>query len=221
MKGQPDLGGWALPGRSPITRMSEGTFETMFDQLKSEGTFEEVLDRLFRGDEVAARVVFATFEPYLHMVVRRHLPTRLRTKLDSTDIVQSMWVDFLARYRTSGWRFASVAQLRSFLARLVHDRVVDKARHFNTAMDREHPLEDWAEGEAASSRDPQPIEVVQADELWERMLSLCPTAHLDLLLLKRQGLSPAEIAARTGLHDSSVRRILAEVARRLAMARGC
>lgn len=200
--------------------MSKGVCETMLDQLESEGTFEEVLDRLLHGDEAAARIVFSTFEPYLHMVVRRQLPTRLRTKLDSTDIVQSMWADFLARYQTSGWRFASVGQLRSFLARLVHDRAIDKARHFHTAMDREHPLEGWTEGEPASSRDPAPIEVIQADELWERMLALCPTAHVDLLILKRQGLSPTEIAARTGLHESSVRRILAEVARRLAMARG-
>ena len=50
------------------------------------------------------------------------------------------------------------------------------------------------------------------------MLALCPPAHRPLLDLKRQGCSLAEIAAQTGLHPSSVRRILYELARRLAVA---
>jgi RNA polymerase sigma-70 factor (ECF subfamily) len=52
--------------------------------------------------------------------------------------------------------------------------------------------------------------------LWEEMLALCPPAHHELLRLKRQGLRLAEIAARTGLHPSSVRRILYDLARQLA-----
>jgi RNA polymerase sigma-70 factor (ECF subfamily) len=48
------------------------------------------------------------------------------------------------------------------------------------------------------------------------MLALCPPAHHELLRLKRQGLGLAEIAARTGLHESSVRRILYNLASRYA-----
>ena len=48
------------------------------------------------------------------------------------------------------------------------------------------------------------------------MLALCSPAHHELLRLKRQGLRLAEIAARTGLHESSVRRILYDLARRYA-----
>ena len=48
------------------------------------------------------------------------------------------------------------------------------------------------------------------------MLTLCPVSHRDLLLMRRQGCSLAEIAQRTGLHESSVRRILYDLARRLA-----
>jgi RNA polymerase sigma-70 factor (ECF subfamily) len=47
-------------------------------------------------------------------------------------------------------------------------------------------------------------------------LTLCPPAHRELLQLKRQGLSLAELAARTGLHASSIRRILYTLARRFA-----
>ena len=51
------------------------------------------------------------------------------------------------------------------------------------------------------------------------MLERCPPAHRELLRLKRQGLPVAEIAARTGLHEGSVRRILYDLARRLSLAR--
>ena len=66
---------------------------------------------------------------------------------------------------------------------------------------------------------PRPSEVAQADELWDRILATCPPAHRELLRLKREGLAVAEIAERTGLHPSSVRRILYDLARRLGIAR--
>jgi DNA-binding IclR family transcriptional regulator len=49
------------------------------------------------------------------------------------------------------------------------------------------------------------------------MVVACPPAHLEVLNLKRQGCSLDEIAAQTGFHKSSVRRILYELARRLAV----
>ncbi len=51
-------------------------------------------------------------------------------------------------------------------------------------------------------------------------MGLCPPAHRDLLELKRQGFPLAEIAARTGLHESSVRRIVYDLQRKLAAVRG-
>jgi RNA polymerase sigma-70 factor (ECF subfamily) len=65
------------------------------------------------------------------------------------------------------------------------------------------------------SRQPHPGEVLQADDLWERMLALCPPEHHELLRLKREGLRLTEIAARTGMHEGSVRRVLRQLARRL------
>ena len=41
--------------------------------------------------------------------------------------------------------------------------------------------------------------------------------HHDVLRMKRQGLEAPEIAARTGLHEDSVRRLLRQLARRLAL----
>ena len=52
---------------------------------------------------------------------------------------------------------------------------------------------------------------------WATMLDLCPSEHHPVLVLRREGLPMAEIAARTGLHEGSVRRILRRLARELAL----
>jgi DNA-binding CsgD family transcriptional regulator len=49
------------------------------------------------------------------------------------------------------------------------------------------------------------------------MLEECSPAHREILILKRQGLPNSEIAVRIGLHEGSIRRILYELARRLAL----
>ena len=62
---------------------------------------------------------------------------------------------------------------------------------------------------------------VQREELWQRLLALCPPEHQELMRLKRDGLSLDEIAVQTGLHRDSVRRILRTLARPLRSAIAC
>jgi RNA polymerase sigma-70 factor (ECF subfamily) len=134
------------------------------------------------------------------------------------DVVQSVWADVLGGIRQPGWHFANQVQLRAFLARLARNRFLDRCRKHRVALAREEPRNDASAAEAIASDGPRPSEVAQHNELWERMLALCPPAHHELLRLKRQGLDLAEIASRTGLHTSSVRRILYDLARRYAEA---
>ena len=68
------------------------------------------------------------------------------------------------------------------------------------------------------ARSPRPSESAAASELWERLLALCPTEHHRLLHLRRRGASAREIAAEVGIHEGSVRRVLRDLAVRLACA---
>jgi RNA polymerase sigma-70 factor (ECF subfamily) len=178
-----------------------------------------LLEKLCSGDAAAAEQVFVAYEPYLRMVVRRLLPAHLRAKFDSVDVVQSVWADVLQGFRDAGWRFSNTAQLRAFLVKITRNRFIDRVRHYKQASERERPLEVVGLDACPGESEPRPSEVAQADELWEQLVTLCPPAHRELLRLKRQGYSLAEIAARTGLHESSVRRILYDLARRLAALR--
>ncbi len=176
-----------------------------------------LLERLGRGDVAAAERVVADYEPYLRALVRRSLPGPLRAKFDSIDVVQSVWVHVLHALRAGVWQVGDRARLRALLVTVARRRLVSRYRHHRTALERED--RGGADLEALPApRQARPSEVAQAGELWERMLALCPPEHHEVLRLRRQGLLLADIAARTGLHEGSVRRILRRLARDLALA---
>jgi RNA polymerase sigma-70 factor (ECF subfamily) len=198
----------------PAIALGRGMSDTPADL-----SLDLLLEKLCRGDAAAAEQVFKAYEPYLRLVVRRQLSPALRSKLDSSDVVQSVWADVLDGFRDAGWRFADAAHLRAFLVKAVHNRFIDRLRQYQDAVELERPLADAHAADTPADRQPRPSEEAQADELWTQMLDLCPPGHHQILLLKRQGLPLAEIAARTGLHPSSVRRILYDLARHLAQRR--
>jgi RNA polymerase sigma-70 factor (ECF subfamily) len=177
-----------------------------------------LLDRLRQGDEAAAEAVFRAYEPYLRMVVRRQLSAALRAKFDSADVVQSVWADLLRGFRSAGWQFPDTAHLRAFLVRATRNRFIDRLRRHLAELEREQPLLDSDADGVPASAEPDPGDVAQARELWEHLLADAPPTHAEVLRLKRAGKTLAEIAAATGLHESSVRRILYDLARRLDAA---
>jgi RNA polymerase sigma-70 factor (ECF subfamily) len=180
----------------------------------SEDALEALVAKLSQGDMAAAEEVFQTYEPYLRKVVRRQLPAWLRPKFDSADIVQSVWVDLIEGFREAGWRFADAGHLRAFLVKATQHRFIDRLRQFRVAGEREQLLDGGVE--ALPAHDPRPSDKAQADDLWQRLLGLCPEEHRPILEMKRQGLSAAEIAARTGLHEDSIHRILRRLAKRVS-----
>src|SRR5437016_13304720 len=103
-----------------------------------------LLDKLCTGDDVAAEQVFLAYEPYLRVVVRRLLPSHLRPKFDSVDVVQSVWADVLYGVREAGWRFQSAAQLRAFLVNATRHRFIDRVRQHRRAPIHEQRLEGCA-----------------------------------------------------------------------------
>ncbi len=176
---------------------------------------DQLLTQLAAGDPDAVEQVIRTYEPYLRMVVRRQLPQNLRAKFDSIDIVQSVWADVVDGLQDARWQFEDAAHLRAFLVRAARNRLIDRGRKQKTAAQREHAASD-DEIENIAAAGPRPSETVGAEELWRQMVQACLPQHREILVLKREGASLDEIAARTGLHKSSIRRILYELARKVA-----
>jgi RNA polymerase sigma-70 factor (ECF subfamily) len=182
----------------------------------SDAPLDTLLEKLGSGDSEAAERVFRSYEPFLRALVRRRLTPPLRSKFDSMDVVQSVWADILSGFRAAERQFKDRDHLRRFLARVTYNHFVNQCRRRGPELEHEQPFfGDASLGDLASDQ-PRPSQIAQADEMWNMLLELCPPAHRQILELKRQGLPLAEIAGRTGLHEGSVRRILYDLAARLA-----
>jgi RNA polymerase sigma-70 factor (ECF subfamily) len=177
---------------------------------------DTLLEKLTKGESAAAERVFREFEPFLRAMVRRRLTAPLRAKFDSMDVVQSAWADVLEGFQQGQREFKDQAHLRAFLTKVTYNHFVNQCRRHHSALEHEQPLRSEETHGLPSTGQPRPSEVAQADELWERMMELCPPAHRQVLELKRRGVPLAKIAERVGLHEGSVRRILYDLAKRLA-----
>ncbi|HEY2787309.1 MAG TPA: sigma-70 family RNA polymerase sigma factor [Fimbriiglobus sp.] len=172
---------------------------------------DDLLDRVNRGETEAAEALFRAYTPYLRAIVRRHLSDRLRPQFDSIDVVQSVWVQVVRQLGKDGWKVDSESQLRGLLATIARRRLVSRVRRTDDPAD----VVNW--DDRPQDRYSTPSETIQAEDVWTKLLRLCPPDHQAVLRLKRQGVPLQEIARRTGLHEGSVRRILRRLARDLAM----
>jgi RNA polymerase sigma-70 factor (ECF subfamily) len=172
-------------------------------------------EKLNNGDADAVEKLFLAYEPQLRTLVRRQLPQSYRAKFDSSDVMQSVWTSVLQGLREESWRFTGEAHLRAFLVRMALFRFIDLCRHHRNSLGRERPLGVLDATRVRAAPNDQPSEIMQAHELLDRLLEICPPAHHELVRLRALGYPLAEIAARTGFHESSIRRIFYDLARRL------
>lgn len=180
----------------------------------TDAPLDQVLARIRRGDEAATGELFQAFEPFLRGLVRRRMPTGVRARFDSADIVQSAWATLLDGFRESRWQFNDTAHLRAFLTRVVLCRLYDRARGAQAQTGREEALGELSRELPGS--EPRPSEHARAGAAWQTLLAACPPEHRTVLDLRRLGYTCEEISERTGLHAGSVRRILRHLARQVA-----
>lgn len=178
------------------------------------------IESINAGDADAAGALLVSCESYLRDYVRGRIATLGRVGFDPEDVIQSVWVDLLRGLRDARWRFEDEGKLRALIARAASNRIIDRQRRLDRSSARERSLDDNDASSLARPRADSPSDEFRAVELWEVMLASTPETHRELLRLKREGLAVGEIAARTGLHGGSVRRILSGLARRMGLATG-
>lgn len=174
----------------------------------------ELLESLNGDDPRRARQALEKYEPYLRMVIRRHLRGPLRSKIDSMDVVQSIWVYLCREDRPGHWRFNDVGELRRFLARVARNRLIDYGRRHRRSLEAVRPLELVPARDLPRHTGPRASQVVVGDEMRDRLLMACAPAHRDIIRMKLDGRLLGEIAQATGLHEGSVRRVLYAFAKR-------
>jgi RNA polymerase sigma-70 factor (ECF subfamily) len=156
-------------------------------------------------------------------MVRGRLPKKLRSQFDSMDFVQTIWQSFFSDLRTKAREFENVRHLRGFLASLVRNKVYEQHRRLSRtgkyALEREERLYLMRGKKEVDRRllspEPSPSQTFQAtDRLAQLTAGFAPIA-IEIITLRHQGLTFDEIAARLGLNESSVRRVINKARERM------
>jgi RNA polymerase sigma-70 factor (ECF subfamily) len=187
------------------------------------GEFEALMQRVRAGCQEAAREVFDRYSDQVRVVVRHRLPPPLRAQYDSVDFVQSVWASFFD-VSVRQYTFETPEDLVKFLARVAHNKVVDRVRQrgarkrdlsreqsFDDACGRDRPLAD-----NLTVRGPTPSQVAMASELEEHLLAGQPPELRRALEMLRQGHDRREVAAVLGLHPKLLQRVLRELRRKVS-----
>jgi RNA polymerase sigma factor (sigma-70 family) len=178
--------------------------------------FTDLMERARSGDPEAVRDFLDRFEREVRVMVRSRLPRKLRPRFDSGDFVQAVWQSFFADGKGSGPEFENEAHLRGFLDAVVRNKVQAQHRRLTRTakhnLAREEPLYvsrgDREVMREVASPDPSPSETAQAGDRLEQLMAGFGPREIEVLTLRRQGLTHAEVAERIGMNERSVRRII-------------
>ena len=187
------------------------------DRPREEGELRQFLARIRDGDEEAARELLRLYEAKVRLVVRRQLPRLLRSRFDSQDFVQSIWGSFFRRIKASPTELESTQNLVGFLARAARNKVIDEYRRASSRKQdvrREESMWEGAEPRDLVDGSNSPSEVAEASEAFSRLRDLLPADRRSVLDLKAEGLTTVEIAAKLGIGERTVRRVIEDLRRR-------
>ncbi len=187
------------------------------DRSLHDQQFQAQLSRVRNGSEAAAAALISEFGPHVYRVIRRRLDMRLRVKLDSEDICQLVWASFF-RYPERMERFSQTRQLVHFLSAVARNKVIEGVRKYwqtqKHDVSREISLMDSrAPISIAERRIKSPSQLAIAKECYDRMSDGLSRRNQRILGLRIAGATYVQIAAELGLHERTVRKVVAELKR--------
>jgi RNA polymerase sigma-70 factor (ECF subfamily) len=178
-----------------------------------------LLDRLGAGDPRAAEELYACYADRLTHLARRHLSRKIASRLDSEDVVQSVFRTFFRRNSGGEFHIDSSDKIWRLLVKITLLKAGAKGR-FHTAEMRDVraetvPAEDdwWLQVKA---RDPGPAEAAAFVDLIESLLRNRPPLFKEVLQMRLEGHGPTDIARQLGLSRQNVYHVLKQLQERLS-----
>jgi RNA polymerase sigma-70 factor (ECF subfamily) len=190
--------------------------------MSADDSFGALMNRLRAGEEVAAAELFQRFARRLIALARSRLNRLVRQKVDPEDVMQSVLRSFFRRHRDADWDLADWDSLWSLLARMTIRKCGRQAVHYHGQRRDVRRESAPATGQEESSffrqaisREPSPAEAALLAEGIQQLLRELEGYHRDIAQLSMQGYTTAEIAAKTGVTERSVQRVLKRVRERI------
>ncbi len=170
--------------------------------------------RAREGDQEAVNDLYRLYAERLRGTVKRNLCDRLRSKIESEDLIQSVWKDVLSDMKDFDYKGSD--SFFKWLSFRILRKITDKGRYFAAGrrdVKREIPGDVDSPGHAAarSAGDPSPSQAAMADEELNRLMRLL--GHLPdplrqaLVLRTRDNMRFEEIAKVMGRSAGAVRQL--------------
>jgi RNA polymerase sigma-70 factor (ECF subfamily) len=184
--------------------------------MSQASSFADWLAHLKQGDSAAAEACFERYARRLIGLARVRLEGRLRAKVDPEDVLQSVFKSFFTR--RADWELGGWDNLWSLLVVLTVRKCNDQVDRLQAGcrdVRREVALQSRGEESLPSwealARDPSPEEAAMLGETVEHVMRSLSPQEREILTLRLQGNSVAEISVEVGRTERTVYRVLEHV----------
>jgi DNA-directed RNA polymerase specialized sigma24 family protein len=179
--------------------------------LSDQSSFVSLIERLRGGDNEAARLLLARYEPVLRRIVAiRLLDRKLRGIVDTDDICQSVLGSFFVRLGLGQYEIADESDLLRLLATMVRNKVVSKKRRrmLEQREDVQVYIKERMEENRAGS-ETTPSQSLTYQELLREAEGMLSPEERELIALRKQGYGWIEIGSRLGEDPECLRKRMA------------
>ena len=200
-------------------------------QSNSPQSFEKLMEEFRTGSEQAATKIAEQYSSHLLRAVRSSLPKEIRSKIDSIDLVNTLWGSLLinpARFND----IRDPAQLLALLAKAARNRVIDEHRKYTqcqarnihreeqlpgqSSMTRNNDNKNRAKDFAPSSTQGTPSSIVASEEEWKLLIARLDSRDRKILSCRTQGMTYEQIAkAVPETSERTARRVIANIVEQL------
>jgi RNA polymerase sigma factor (sigma-70 family) len=190
--------------------------------------FDQLMAEVRAGSEDAIWQLAETYTPYIIRAARVSLDRGVRSKLDSQDLVQTLWKSLLLK-RADLSRLKTPEELVAFLVRATKNKAIDKMRHFRTQgrdIRRETQLpncgtapndvEVHRKRNELQARDPSPSSIAMVRERWKQIVSTASARDRQIYELRRNGAEFKTISIQLRIDESTARRVIQRLIEQLS-----
>jgi len=185
----------------------------------SDQSFVAFRNTLRDGSEDAFRQVVEEFGPYVMRTIRRRLDERMRSRLDSNDFAQAVWMT-VYEHRDRLEDLDSPEQLIAFLVTIAKRKVRGEFRR-NIQAEKQNVNREVSTNQGSfvlalpDHNMERASQIVVAAEQWDLMTQDEPERYRRILELRRNGATIEEIASETEVNERTVRRVIQRIAEKL------
>ncbi|HJZ58992.1 MAG TPA: ECF-type sigma factor [Gemmataceae bacterium] len=180
--------------------------------------FQQLMEQLKAGDQESAGLVFNRYARRLIGLAASRLPAPVRAKEDPEDAVMSAFKSFFARQKKGEFQPEDWDELSTLLAYLTVCKVDRRIRKYLAGkrdVRRETAAAANEDGDSsgfqAPAPDPTPAEAAMLTDTVRELMARLDPVDQQILTLRLQGHTTAEIATAVGKSERTVFRVLEDI----------